>query len=257
MKEAGGTLQMEIINLRGNLTVNKFIQSAPTPNPTDPLTNVLPLITGSTNQYLNETQRVDLNAATINNYVSGTSFKMKAEVENDCGDKAINYITLSKASTPTVGDATITCTSSPCKVLEIMVASLTGYWYYREPGQTDLWIKVELKLSNGMQVLVTSEKWNTLNFNISLPILSSTSNDSMNVDVIISATSIHNTALSLTKSIIVNNTLSNNYRESMYSVSYNDYNDADILFLTSQMQLTLNPPDSVFYSENGCMRDTD
>ena len=244
------TLEMAITNYRGNLTVNRFTQLTPIPNPTDPLTNVLPLITGSTNQYLNATQRVDLNAATINNYVGGTSFRVKAEVENDCGDKAINYITLSKASKPTVGDATITCTSSPCKVLENMNILLTGDWYFGVVSNTDLWFKVEAKLSDGTIALLTSENWQQLEFDITLPVVTTISNSNLSVDLLITTTSLYDTSTVLTKSIVIDNTLSSAYRQSMYPISYDAYSDTDVALMTAQMSLTLKTPVNALYSEN-------
>ena len=102
---------MNITNNRGNITVNKFTQVTPTPDPNVELTNLFPLISGTTNQYLNETQELELNSNTIQNYAEGTLFKVKAEVQNDCGDKAISYITFTTDTTPTIGDATIACSS--------------------------------------------------------------------------------------------------------------------------------------------------
>lgn len=83
MIQAGGKLTMDINNKRGNVTVNRFIQLEPIPDPNDELTNVFPLLIGTTDQYLNETLEVELNAGSINNYPQGTLFRVKAEVEND------------------------------------------------------------------------------------------------------------------------------------------------------------------------------
>lgn len=83
MINSGGTLEMDITNKRGNITYNKFTQIYPVADPNDQLTNLFPLISGSTNQYVNETQTVALNPDTIDNYPDGTEFKVKAEVRND------------------------------------------------------------------------------------------------------------------------------------------------------------------------------
>jgi hypothetical protein len=99
---------MIVDNKRGNITSNKFVQLEPIPDPNDELTNVFPLISGSANQYVNETQRVKQNLNTIDNYLIGTQFKVKAEVQNDCGDTAYGYITFGRIANPTIGDATIT-----------------------------------------------------------------------------------------------------------------------------------------------------
>ena len=83
MNSASETLEMIISNIRGNITLTKFIQILPVPDPSDPLTNIFPLISGQTNQYQNETTIVNLNIATIDNYSAGTKFSVKAEVQND------------------------------------------------------------------------------------------------------------------------------------------------------------------------------
>jgi hypothetical protein len=83
ISSASSYLEMEIFIKRGNLTSNQFVQIEPVPDPNDALTNIFPLISGTTNQYVNETQIVKINLATINNYPAGTNFKVMAEVEND------------------------------------------------------------------------------------------------------------------------------------------------------------------------------
>jgi hypothetical protein len=75
--------KMDIDNKRGNITSFKFVQEEPIPDPNDPLTNIFPLIVGQTNQYVNETEVVELNTQTINNYPDGTMFRVHAYVEND------------------------------------------------------------------------------------------------------------------------------------------------------------------------------
>jgi len=74
---------MNIKNLRGNITLTKFTQIEPVPDPNDPLTNIFPLIPGTTNQYINETDIVEINSDAIDNYPEGSTFKIKAEVQND------------------------------------------------------------------------------------------------------------------------------------------------------------------------------
>ena len=119
-----GTLTMSIINNRSNITVNKFTQMTPTPDTNDELTNLFPLINGTTDQYLNETQEVELNSNTISNYAEGTLFRVKAEVQNDSGDKAISFISFTTDIKPKIWDATITCSSFRWLVLEDITIKL-------------------------------------------------------------------------------------------------------------------------------------
>jgi hypothetical protein len=104
---------MNITNKRGNVNSNKFIQIEPTPTPSDALTNIFPIIPGQTDQYINEITDIDLNSATLENYAYGTTFRVRAEVTNTCGDKAINAISFKMSPKPTIGDVQITCTSTP------------------------------------------------------------------------------------------------------------------------------------------------
>jgi len=233
---------MQITNKRGNITFVQFTQVEPTPDPNNALTNLFPLISGTVNQYLNMTKTVDLNAATINNYAVGTKFKVKAEVRNDCGDKSVGYTTFILSSTPIIGDATVSCPSSPCRPKETMTVTLTGSWYSTNAALMELYIKVELRLSDGTTVLVVPEKWQQTSFAFAVPVLSSTSNSALAVDVLITATNIYDKAAIVTKSITVNNTLASGYRSSLYSIGV-DYTSLDnIVLLGSQMRLTLAVP---------------
>lgn len=82
MSSAGGVLSISVTNKRGSSNYYKFVQMEPTPDPNNPLTNIFPLISGTTNQYVNETRIVELNPAAINNYAVGTLFKVMGEVHN-------------------------------------------------------------------------------------------------------------------------------------------------------------------------------
>ena len=257
MQIAGGILSMEIINKRGSITMNQFTQIEPTPDSNIVLTNVLPLITGATNQYLNNTQVVELNAATIDNYVEGTIFKVKAEVQNSWGDVSIDYITFLKSTTPTIGDATITWTSTPWKVQESMTVALTGSWYSSQVNIMELWIKLDLKLTNGNIITLAVEKWECKLFTFTLPIISQTSNSAIPTSLLITATNPSEKSAVLVKSLTINNTISSDYASTAFSnhLHYTDINN--IAFASSQMKSLLVTPTNFIYSQNACNDNVD
>ena len=248
---------MDIINNRGSITMNQFTQIEPTPDPNIVLTNVLPLITGATNQYLNNTQVVELNAATIDNYAEGTIFKVKAEVQNSWGDVSIDYITFLKSTTPTIGDATITCTSTPWKVQESMTVALTGSWYSSQANIMELWIKLDLKLTNGNIITLAVEKWECKLFTFTLPIISQTSNNAIPTSLLITATNPSEKLAVLVKSFTINNTISSDYASTAFS-NHLDYTDINnIALASSQMKSLLVTPTNFIYSQNACNDDVD
>ena len=254
---SGGVLSMEIINNRGSIIMNKFIQIEPTPDSNDLLTNVLPLITGTTNQYLNSTQVVELNAATIDNYPEGTIFKIKAEVQNSWGDIAIDYATFLKSTSPTIGDITIICPSTPCKVQENMTVTLIGNWYSSQINIMELWTKVELKLNDGTTFVLSVYKWEGKSFIFTLPIISATSNSAISASFLITATNPSEKSAVLTKSIIIDNSLSSGYASTLFSNKL-DYTVIDsIALLSSQMKSLMRAPSSFLYSQNTCHVESD
>ena len=257
MISASGILHMEITNKRGSINYHKFTQIEPTPDPNDPLTNIFPLISGSTNQYLNDTDSVDLYSNALNNYPQGTNFKVKAEVHNDWGDKAIEYINFSLSTSPTIGDAVISCTSSPWKVKESMTISLTGNWYSSQSYVMELYIKVEFKFSDGTQILIIPEQWQVKTFTFVVPVISTQSNSNIPVSWLITATNINDKAATLSKSIIIDNTLSYNYRSTMYSLGVDYSSIENIVLLGSQMKQTLNTPNNWLQNNDLCQRDQD
>ena len=121
-------------------------------------------LVGQTNQYVNETTEVQIN------YPSDTVFKVKAEVTNDWGDRAIASINFIRDSPPTIGGATITCPSTPCQVLEEFKVELTGNWYDREIESMELYIAIFLELSDGRRIPLHSSSWEQKSFSSSLPI---------------------------------------------------------------------------------------
>jgi hypothetical protein len=249
MVEAEGTLHMEISNKRGNITVNQFIQKSPVPDQNDVLTNLFPLISTSPNRYLNETQTVDLNPDTINNYPDGTIFEVKAVVQNDWGDKAISYINFFKDPGPTIGDAVIICPSTPCKILEEISINLTGNWYNSVSLKMELFIKIEIKIAGQTEVLVVPELYEHTEFTFRLPAFQAENNTNLLVDILITAISNNANFKTLTKSIIVDNTLPNNFLISDYS-TVTDFGDLEQLALFSaQLKFLLKSP--VIWLYNG------
>ena len=256
MSSAGGVLSMDITNNRGNINYFKFVQIEPTPDPNSALTNVFPLISGTTNQYVNETKVVELNAATINNYAVGTIFKVMAEVHNDWGDISRGYISFALSMTPTIGNAIISCYSTPWKFKETMTITLTGNWYNTEVLLMELYIRIEFKLSDGTIVLVYPEKWQQKTFVFTVPVLSTTSG-SMIVDCLITATNIYDKSSTLTKSITFDNTLTSGYRSTLYSVGTDYTSLLNIVLLGTQMKLTLSIPSNIIQNQDLCQQNSD
>ncbi|CAI2386633.1 unnamed protein product [Moneuplotes crassus] len=200
-------LRLDIVNKRGNITLTKFTQEFPVADPNDPLTNVFPLIDGQTNQYVNETTEVSLNQNTLANYPSGTIFKIKAEVTNDCGDRAISKINLMRDFPPTVGGVTITCPSTPCQILEDFKVDLTGNWYDTYIESMELYIAIFFELSDGRRIPIHSSSWEKKSFSSMLPILSSSSVPLLDVNVLIIATDQEDYSTTLNQTMVINNTL--------------------------------------------------
>ena len=236
-----GYLKMIIINMRGNITSTKFIQIDPIPDPNDPLTNIFPLISGATNQYQNETDIVDINPDTFNNYAEGTFFEVKAEVTNDWGDKAISFITFAKEYSPTVGDVAITWPSTPWRVHENIQIDLIGNWYNQDVGNFDLFISVKIELPTGDIVVVQINEFQKSAFNFTLPVVSSSSNDNLSVNILLTAINQYEMWTTLNKTLIINNTLTSDFRNNLYDTGMNLSDYTQIAFLSSQMRATLNP----------------
>jgi hypothetical protein len=138
-----------------------------------------------------------------------------------------------------------------------MSVQLTGNWYFESEDVVNLWISVELQLANGNKILLTPETWEATSFEITLPILSMETDANMAVSVLISATTVYDTSLILTKAITVNNTIPDSFRSSMYPVEFDKTDDLDIMFMAAQMKLTLQAPANGLYSTEICHRDSD
>ena len=257
MKISGGILSMEIANSRGSITVNKYEQIEPTPDPNVVLTNVLPLISGTTNQYLNNTTIVELNAQTIENYVEGTVFKVKASVQNSWGDLAEDYITFLKSSSPNIGDAVVSCIATPWKVQESMTITLTGDWYNTQVNFMELWIKIDLKLSDGSIIPLAVDKWEWKLFTFTLPIISRTSNSAISASIHITATNPFERSAVLTKAVTIDNTLSQSNTATVFTNKLDYANIDNIIILSSQIKWVLKTPTNYLYSQNSCIEEVD
>ncbi|CAI2385241.1 unnamed protein product [Moneuplotes crassus] len=200
-------LEMVIHNKRGNVTSYKFTQTFPIPNPADPLTNILPLIAGQTDKYVNETNIVKLSKTTIDNYPAGSKFLIMSEAQNDCGDRAVAYISLFKEPLPIIGDATISCVSSPCKILEQINITLTGDWYSHDSSSMQLYIKIMYELPDGARVYAYPSAWEQKEFSLVMPILLREEDSSLIINIIVTATNLFDNSSTLTKTIIVDNTV--------------------------------------------------
>jgi hypothetical protein len=248
MTTAGGSLQMTINNKRGNITVNQFIQVSPVPDPNVVLTNLFPLVSSSPNVYLNDTKTVDLNPDSINNYPDGTTFVVKAVAQNDWGDKAVSFINFSKDPGPTIGDAAIVCSSTPCKVLEDITITLTGDWYNSIIAEMELFIKIEIKVGSQTEVLVVPELWEETEFTFKLPVLQYEDDANLPVDILITAINNYDNSKTLAKSVAVNNTLPDDFLISDYS-TITDFNDLEQLTsFASQIKFLLQPPSNGLYN---------
>ena len=247
-----GHLTMKIVNKRGNITSTKFIQIEPTPDPNDPLTNLFPLIDGTTNKYVNET-----NTSTFNNYPEGSFFLIKAEITNDWGDKAIDYLSLAKEVFPTIDDVTITCTSTPWQVHEDIQIDLIGNWYNQNIDIFELYISVKIELPNGKVVVVQINKYQESSFKFTLPVVSISSNDNLSLNLLVTASNLHGLSTTLNKTLVVNNTLSSNFRDTLYDPSLNCSDLDSIAYLSAQMRATLNPLKKGIETSNFCIYDSD
>ena len=212
-----GWLEMNIINKRGNITLTKFTQIEPVPTPSDPLTNIFPLIPGTTTQYVNETQFVELNQLTLNNYPLGTTFTITAEITNDWGDKAIAYIDLVRETPPVIGDISITWPKTPCRILENFYVELTGTWHNKDPLKMELYIKIIFELPDGKTIYGHVSQWEQDKFNLTLPILSTSSNANLNINILVVATNIYDISTTLNKTIVINNTIGDFEKGEIYN----------------------------------------
>jgi hypothetical protein len=130
-----------------------------------------------------------------------------------------------------------------------MDIELTGNWYNKEVGIINLWLRVQLKLSNGTEVLLVPDLWEQTVFSFTLPVLSPVTDPNVVVSLLITATNEYDGSTTLTKPVIVDNTLSDSFRSSMYPVSFNASNSIEVSFLATQMRLTLSPPVNGLYSQ--------
>ena len=252
-----GHLTMKIVNLRGNITSTKFIQIEPTPDPNDPLTNIFPLIDGSANEYVNETDTLEINTSTFNSYPEGSNFLIKAEITNDWGDKAIDYFLLYKEISPTVDDVTISCASTPWRVHEDIQVDLTGNWYNQDIDNFELYISVKIELPNGNVVVVQINNYQQSSFKFTLPVVSVISNDNLSINLLVTASNLHGLSTTLNKTLVVNNTLSSNFRDTLYDPSLN-YSDLDsIAYMSAQMRATLSPLQKGIETSDFCIHDSD
>ena len=252
-----GYLEMKVFNDRGNVTSTKFIQLKPFPDPSDPLTNLFPLISGTTNEHVNETEIVELNPATFNNYVDGTYFEVKAEVTNDWGDKAVSFLTFIKNQKPIIGDITVTWPSTPWRVKEEIHINLTGNWYNQEIDDFDLYISVKIELLNGDIIVVQINEFSKDSFKFTLPVLSTTSDDNLSVNLIVTATNLYDLSTSLNRTLIVNNTLSSDYRDSLHDSNLDLTDLQAIAYLSAQMGATLTPQIKGIEDQKICIDNSD
>ena len=93
----------------------------------------------------------------------------------DWGDISRRYISFALSMTPTIGNAIISCYSTPWKFKEIVTIILTENWYNTELLLMELYIRIKLKLSDDTIVLVYPEKWQQKTFVLTAPVLSTTS----------------------------------------------------------------------------------
>lgn len=98
-----------------------------------------------------------------------------------------------------------------------MTITLTGNWYSTEILLMELYVKVELKLTDGTLILVYPEKWQQKVFTFKVPVISTTSTSSVAISVLITATNIYDKSATLTKSITIDNTLTSGFRSTLYS----------------------------------------
>jgi hypothetical protein len=80
-----------------------------------------------------------------------------------------------------------------------------------------LYIKISLQLPSNTLILLIPEQWEQKQFNFTLPVLSSTSTENLATSLLITAYNSNNGQITLTKSLIVNNTLDVNFRSTLYS----------------------------------------
>eukprot|EP00345_Euplotes_harpa_P005501 CAMPEP_0168327920 /NCGR_PEP_ID=MMETSP0213-20121227/6169_1 /TAXON_ID=151035 /ORGANISM="Euplotes harpa, Strain FSP1.4" /LENGTH=119 /DNA_ID=CAMNT_0008330885 /DNA_START=218 /DNA_END=577 /DNA_ORIENTATION=+ len=118
-----------------------------------------------------------------------------------------------------------------------MSVTLTGDWYDTQIGVMELYIKLEFKLVDETTVLIVPEQWQQKTFTFIVPVLSTASNGNMPVSVIITATNRIDKSATLTKAVVIDNSLNDNFRYSLYS-SKTEYSDLQsVALLGAQMKL--------------------
>ena len=111
----------------------------------------------------------------------------------------------------------------------------------------ELYIRIELQESNQSSVLIVPEHWEQTSFTFKLPVFYAQTNDNLSVNLIITAINIHDNTNSLTKTITVNNTVSDGFRSTLYETSYDYANMSSLTLLSSQMELILETPTDMLY----------
>ena len=147
---------------------------------------------------------------------------------------------MSKSKAPTIGDVTINCPSTPCKVQEEITIQLTGSWYSIQPTEMELWISISLELTDGTRVMVVPEQWDSDIITFILPVLSEVTNPSMAASIVLTAYNVYDNYSVLIKPITIDNTLSD--PQNVYPVSLNDGTIESATWMAAQIKLLLKPP---------------
>ncbi|CAI2362072.1 unnamed protein product [Moneuplotes crassus] len=208
-------LQVSVNNSRGSVNMIKLTQMAPDPSHKGGLMNIFVSQGKLQSSSLSKILTFKLHTSTLEQFPDET-FVIRAETSNTCGDKAVSYLNLRNAATPTIGDMKISCPSSPCKVQEQFKIKLTGNWHDGDPTIMRLYIRILFELPDRRKIFGHISEYRKEEFEFKLPILSFKSDNNLPVHVLVEATSIVHASKILNKTIIVNNTFDGEMRSLLF-----------------------------------------
>jgi len=139
-----------------------------------------------------------------------------------------------------------------------MQVNLTGEWNNKMSSSSmDLSISIKFELPSGETVVSQLSQYNYKYFDFTVPVLSSVSNDNLGVKILIIAYETNDVSNFLAKDIIINNTLSEYFREYLYNPNSDLTIMNNIAFISAQMRATLQTPTIGIETQNLCKYNSD
>ena len=211
----GGYLEMDIKNMRGSITTYIFTQIEPIPSVEF---NTLFLLEREQDMHSNisETREVELNIDAILEYPIDTYFKVRAEVHNDCGDIAFDYITFARMEELSLEDIQISCQSSQWKTNETIQIEFMEH--YHEFSQfSDIYIQIEIKLESNLTVLLFPAQKINSKIDIKLPIIEIKQNATLPVSFLFTGIDSYSRSISVSKKVLIENNFALESQVSLFS----------------------------------------